>query len=215
MFCLAKRGRPWTGVRVSWPLTHRFPSLFPLKESESKSRSVVSDSLWPPCTIQPMGFSRPEHEWVAYPFSRGSSPPRDWPRVSCIAGGFFTDWAIREAFASFISAQILPSHSLTPFPSLRLITSRNTSTRLLVYRSCPLPPSQCKLSARKICLLLYPRNLDLPGPSPLPHPMWNVWTRTSEWPGESGSDADSDAREHLWHPYGWSGDPSPWGSVFL
>ena len=29
-------------------------------------------------------------EWVAYPFSRGSSWPRNWTRVSCIAGGFFT-----------------------------------------------------------------------------------------------------------------------------
>ena len=36
-------------------------------------------------------------EWVAYPFSRGSSWPRNWTRVSCIAGGFFTNWAIREA----------------------------------------------------------------------------------------------------------------------
>ena len=30
-------------------------------------------------------------EWVAYPFSRGSSRPRNWTRVSCIAGGFFTN----------------------------------------------------------------------------------------------------------------------------
>ena len=36
-------------------------------------------------------------EWVAYPFSNGSSWPRNWTRVSCIAGGFFTNWAIREA----------------------------------------------------------------------------------------------------------------------
>jgi len=36
-------------------------------------------------------------EWVAYPFSRGSSQPRNWTGVSCIAGGFFTSWAIREA----------------------------------------------------------------------------------------------------------------------
>ena len=35
--------------------------------------------------------------WVAYPFSRGSSRPRNRTRVSCIAGGFFTNWAIREA----------------------------------------------------------------------------------------------------------------------
>ena len=32
-------------------------------------------------------------EWVAYPFSRGSSRPRNPTRVSCIAGGFFTNWA--------------------------------------------------------------------------------------------------------------------------
>ena len=29
-------------------------------------------------------------EWVAFPFSRGSSQPRDRTQVSCIAGGFFT-----------------------------------------------------------------------------------------------------------------------------
>ena len=28
-------------------------------------------------------------EWAAFPFSRGSSQPRDWAPVSCIAGGFF------------------------------------------------------------------------------------------------------------------------------
>ena len=28
-------------------------------------------------------------EWVAIPFSRGSSGPRDWTQVSCIEGGFF------------------------------------------------------------------------------------------------------------------------------
>ena len=36
-------------------------------------------------------------EWVAYPFSRGFSQPRNRTGVSCIAGGFFTNWAIREA----------------------------------------------------------------------------------------------------------------------
>ena len=30
-------------------------------------------------------------EWVAVPFSRGSSRPRNLIGVSCIAGGFFTD----------------------------------------------------------------------------------------------------------------------------
>ena len=36
-------------------------------------------------------------EWVAVPFSRGSSQSRDWTQVSCIAGRFFTSWATREA----------------------------------------------------------------------------------------------------------------------
>ena len=33
----------------------------------------------------------PTLEWVAYPFSSGSSRPRNQPGVSCIAGGFFTN----------------------------------------------------------------------------------------------------------------------------
>ena len=36
-------------------------------------------------------------EWAAFPFSRASSQPRNGTWVSCIAGGFFTNWAIREA----------------------------------------------------------------------------------------------------------------------
>ena len=36
-------------------------------------------------------------EWVAFPFSRGSSQPRDRTLVSHIAGRFFTSWATREA----------------------------------------------------------------------------------------------------------------------
>ena len=35
-------------------------------------------------------------EWIAIPFSRGSSRHRDWTQVSHIAGGFFTIWATRE-----------------------------------------------------------------------------------------------------------------------
>ena len=39
-------------------------------------------------------------EWVAYPFPRGSFWPRNQTGVSYIAGGFFTNWAIREAQAT-------------------------------------------------------------------------------------------------------------------
>ena len=36
-------------------------------------------------------------EWVAYPFSRGSSQPRSRTGVSCLVGRFFTSWATGEA----------------------------------------------------------------------------------------------------------------------
>ena len=43
-------------------------------------------------------------EWVAFPFSRGSSQPRDQTQVSHIAGRFFTSWATREAQSSLNQA---------------------------------------------------------------------------------------------------------------
>ena len=36
-------------------------------------------------------------EWVAFPFSRGSSQPWDQTQVFRIAGEFFTSWATKEA----------------------------------------------------------------------------------------------------------------------
>ena len=36
-------------------------------------------------------------EWVAIPFSGGSSQPRNWTQNSCIAGRFPTVWATRDA----------------------------------------------------------------------------------------------------------------------
>ena len=106
-------------------------------ESESESRSVLSNSLWAHGLYSPLnspgqntgvgslsflqgifptqgsypglphygqilyqlshkGSSR-ILEWVVYPFSRLFSWPRDQIGISCIAGGFFTKWAMREA----------------------------------------------------------------------------------------------------------------------
>ena len=58
---------------------------------KSVSCSVVSDSATP-WTVQARTL-----EWVAIPFSRASSRPRDRTQVSHIAGGFFTARATREA----------------------------------------------------------------------------------------------------------------------
>ena len=41
-------------------------------------------------------------EWVAIPFFQGSSRPRKWAHVSCIAGSFFTVWATRDLLAFFL-----------------------------------------------------------------------------------------------------------------
>ena len=52
--------------------------------------------------------------WVAFPFSRGSSQPRDRNQVFHTAGGFFTSWAIREA-------QDLPDPGIEPgFTALQM-----------------------------------------------------------------------------------------------
>ena len=49
-----------------------------------------------PWAIQSREFSRPEY-CSGYPFFSGSSQPRDQTGFSWIAGGFFTNWATREA----------------------------------------------------------------------------------------------------------------------
>ena len=77
-------------------------------ESESESRSVVSDSLRPmECIVHGILQAR-ILEWAAFPFSRRSSQPRNRTQVSCIAGGFFTGWATKSTkqLLSRISQQI-------------------------------------------------------------------------------------------------------------
>ena len=74
-----------------------------MKESESE----VTQSC--PTLCNPMDCSLPGSsihgifqaralEWGAISFSRRSSQPRDWTRVSCIVGRRFTVWATREVY---------------------------------------------------------------------------------------------------------------------
>ena len=51
-------------------------------------------------------------EWVALPFSRESSQPRDLTQVSHSAGRFFTSWGTREAQEYSNYAQLHSSHTL-------------------------------------------------------------------------------------------------------
>ena len=65
---------------------------------ESESHSVMSDSLQPHGLLySPWNSSGQNTGVVAFPFSRGSSQPRDRTQVSRIAGRFFTSWATWEA----------------------------------------------------------------------------------------------------------------------
>ena len=87
---------PWTvDTRATWKAQGR---------GESESRSVVSDSLRPHGILQARIL-----EWVAFPFSRGSSQPRNPTGVSYIADRFFTNWAIQEERDQLNSYIIVPN----------------------------------------------------------------------------------------------------------
>ena len=58
----------------------------------SESRSVISDSVTPWTIVHGILQAR-ILEWVAFPFSRRSSQPRDRTQISHIAGRFFISWA--------------------------------------------------------------------------------------------------------------------------
>ena len=64
--------------------------------STQRSNPDVPQCRWILCQVSHEGSPR-ILGWVAYPFSRGSSWPRNQTRVSRIAGRFFTKWTTREA----------------------------------------------------------------------------------------------------------------------
>ena len=102
-----------------------------------ESLSVMSDSCDPmDCSLPGSSVHRiPQTrilEWVAVPFSMGSSQPRDQTQVSCIAARFFTSWATREALIlktdswnnddihlPFIESYIAELYSVDIFRALR------------------------------------------------------------------------------------------------
>ena len=65
--------------------------IFPTEESNQG----LLHHRWIPYQLFPKGSPR-ILEWVTFPFSRGSSQPRNQTGVSCMAGGFFTNQAIRK-----------------------------------------------------------------------------------------------------------------------
>ena len=113
-------------IKESWDsfITKLYPTLCDLMDYSTPGSSVsFTISEWKlvthlyPTVCNPLDCSLPVssvHEilqarilkWVAIPFSRGSSRPRNRNRVSCIVGKFFTNWATREAHYLSEFAQI-------------------------------------------------------------------------------------------------------------
>ena len=116
------RGSSWPrdGTQVSW-IAGEFFTIWATREALSTPRTLnnrnagitdeakksavseakVTQSYPTPCdpidyTVHGILQAR-ILEWVAIPFARASSQPRNWTQVSCIADGFFTSWATREA----------------------------------------------------------------------------------------------------------------------
>ena len=67
---------------------------------ESRSPALQADSLQLSHKRSPRTL-----EFVVHPFSSRSSWPKNQTGVSCIAGGFFTNWAIRKALRQCIKKQ--------------------------------------------------------------------------------------------------------------
>ena len=120
--------RDWTQVSL---ITGRCFTIWATRDAQSESEVCQSC----PTLCNPMDCSLPGSsihgifqasalEWVAISFSRGSSRPRDWTQVSCIAGRHFTIWATREAHQS--KTQFVPQ----PVPLIRkLLQASHTYPR--------------------------------------------------------------------------------------
>ena len=77
-------------------------------------------------------------EWVAFPFPRGSSWTRNQTGVSCIAGGFFTNWATREIMPrKFLRKNTnnlrIASHCLSTYSVLLFFIALTTTWNSIVY----------------------------------------------------------------------------------
>ena len=110
---------------------------------ECISRSVVSESLQP-CGLWPtrLLFHRILQArilaWAAIPFSRGSSWPRGWIWVSCIAGKFFTVWANREAQDLYNLKTCGPSYQ-TSWCHETLVSARSVQPGPMINQTSPTP----------------------------------------------------------------------------
>ena len=117
-------------VNNNWVICLKGPC-HPLKEGKLKVLvAQLCLTTWDPMDWSPQGSS--VHgilqarilEWVAIPFSKGSSQPRVWTQVSHIAGRFFTVWATREAKKEGSLATINPLFASITFSVFLLLSMK-------------------------------------------------------------------------------------------
>ena len=86
--------------KINDTLVFRFILFIYPFESESESRSVTSDSLRPHGLYSPWNSPGQNTGVGSLSLLQGIFQTQESNQVSCIAGGFFTNWAIREAHLS-------------------------------------------------------------------------------------------------------------------
>ena len=118
---------------VAFPFSRDLPN----PGVEPRSPTLQVDSL--PAESQ----EKPKNTGVGS-LSLGSSRPRNWTRVTCIAGGFFTNWAIREA-VQYIKTLVF-IHPI--YTSLHLLIPNSHS-------SLPIHPQQLQICSLCLWLCFY------------------------------------------------------------
>ena len=108
-------------------------------------------------------------EWVSCPFSSGSSWPRSRTGVSCIAGGFFTKWTIREAkncwevtWQLFFSPFDIRGEEGAEQWEVLLSLSKGTVWMLAISRCCADDSINSRSPSYRACASLNPGNKSSP-----------------------------------------------------
>ena len=142
-------------------------------------------------------------EWIAIPFSKGSSWPRDWTWVFCTAGRFFTIWANREAQNNISSVQLLRRVWLFATP---WIVAHQASLSTTNFRSLLKLMSIESVMPSSHLILCYPL---LSCPQSLPasgsFPMSQFFTCGGQSIGVSASASVLAMNTQDWSPLGWTG----------
>ena len=141
------------------------------KWSESVSYSVMS-SFWDPMNCSPPGsivhgiLQARILEWVAIPFSRGSSQPKDWTQVLCIAGGFLTIWATRDILGSSKGVKsLVEQYHYSKKLDDYIMTSKSLTLTLIPQMILWENMTENEKKKKKLSVRL----------------LWNVFSRQGEW----------------------------------